>query len=272
VTQIDKKKRLRIGAVQYLNAQPLTWALPRFLPEAALSVDVPSRLAESLVGGRLDVGLIPSIELARLPNGLQVGNACIACGGPAWSVRILSKVPPEKIRRLALDEGSRTSAALAKIFLAEKYDLRPDSLPLPLELDFHDSEADAVLVIGDRGMASHDEKTFPFAIDLGEAWSQAMGLPFVFAVWGARSDLEDRDRVAEQLDAVRDEGIAAIDAILADEAVRMGFSIEHCRDYLTSILTYRLGEQEILGLRLFYAKAAEHGLLDPDSIPEVESS
>ena len=269
MTQIYEQKRPRIGAVRYLNAKPLTWAVPRFLPDAALFDDVPSRLAESLVAGNLDVGLIPSIELARLLGGLQVGDACIACRGPAWSVRILSKVEPKKIQQLALDEGSRTSAALAKIYLAEQYDLHPDALPLPLELDFHESEADAVLLIGDRGMTPHDEELFPYAIDLGEAWHDRTGLPFVFAVWGARSDLVDHDRIAEQLNAARDEGLSSIDSILSDDAARMGVSLELCREYLTSILTYRLGEQEARGLRLFYAKAAEHGLLDPDSIPEV---
>ena len=117
--------KLRIGAVSYLNTKPLIYGIERFAPQAELVLDYPSRLADDLARGRLDVALIPSIEFFHDPSYSIVSDACIACRGPVLSVKLFSRGPIEAIRTLALDEGSRTSVALVRILLAERYGVRP---------------------------------------------------------------------------------------------------------------------------------------------------
>src|SRR5262245_53693445 len=109
------QRKLRVGAVNYLNTKPLVYRLERFAPQAEIVLDLPSRLADDLAAGRLDVALIPSIEYFQSPGYSIVSDACIACRGPVLSVKLFSRVPPAEIRSLALDEGSRTSATLVRI-------------------------------------------------------------------------------------------------------------------------------------------------------------
>src|SRR6266849_3046254 len=116
-----KESAIRIGAVNYLNTKPLIEGLEELAPEADLVLEVPSRLADSLAEGRLDVALIPVIEYFRAGTYSIVPNIAIASRGPVLSVTLFSRVPWEKIRRVALDEGSRTSAALCQILLRKKY-------------------------------------------------------------------------------------------------------------------------------------------------------
>src|SRR5262245_65780526 len=108
---------IRVGAVNYLNTKPLICDLTRIAPEAELLLDVPSRLADRLADGELDVALIPVIEYFRAASYSVVPNVSIATRGPVLSVTLFSKQPWDKIRRVALDAGSRTSAALTQILL-----------------------------------------------------------------------------------------------------------------------------------------------------------
>ena len=113
-TFLQADSRLRIGAVTYLNSKPLIEYLPKCFPEAVIRDDYPSRLADDLAAGQLDVALIPSIEYFRGRNYEIVSDACVAARGPVLSVKLYSRVPWSDIRTLGLDEGSRTSAALVR--------------------------------------------------------------------------------------------------------------------------------------------------------------
>ncbi len=117
--------KLRVGAVNYLNTKPLVYDFERLAPQAELVFDSPSRLADDLAAGRLDVALIPSIEFFHDPTYTIVSDACIACRGPVLSVKLFSRGPIESIRTLALDEGSRTSVALVRILLDERFGIAP---------------------------------------------------------------------------------------------------------------------------------------------------
>src|SRR5213593_2145568 len=147
-----KDSAIRIGAVNYLNSKPLVEGLEELAPEAELVLEVPSRLADSLAEGRIDVGLIPVIEYFRAGTYSIVPNIAVASHGPVLSVTLFSRVPWKDIRWLALDEGSRTSAALAQILLRRRYGVEAEILPLPLNHQAEDVNADAVLLIGDRAM------------------------------------------------------------------------------------------------------------------------
>src|SRR5437868_1638977 len=143
---------LRVGAVNYLNTKPLIYELENLAPEAELILDVPSRLAGLLAEGHLEVALIPVIEYFRAGTYTFVPDIAIASHGPVLSVTLFSRVPWQEICRVALDEGSRTSAALTQVLLRQRYHVRPELVPLTMEQNAEDADADAVLLIGDRAM------------------------------------------------------------------------------------------------------------------------
>ncbi len=260
----DERRPLRIGAVQYLNARPLVWGLAE-RAGAEFIVDLPSRLADRLAGGDLDVALIPSIEYLLGENYCALSNGCVACCGPVRSVRLYGRVPVERVATLALDEGSRTSAALARILLATRHGVRPQVMPLPIGAAPEDCEADAVLVIGDRGFHA-PPGPFAFSWDLGEEWFRWTGLPFVFALWvaqakGAKALGGPRLAwLAGVLESARDEGLGRLEEIAHREAPRLGLSVAECRAYLESHLRFRLGQAEEQGLMHFHKLARAEGL------------
>jgi chorismate dehydratase len=250
--------RLRVGAVTYLNTKPLVFRLEHFAPQAKLSFDLPSRLADNLATGQLDVALIPSIEYFQNPTYTIVSDACIACRGPVLSVKLFCRVPVQNIRSLALDEGSRTSAALSRILLKERFGLEPHLAPLPIGTSLTEVAADAVLVIGDRAIHSPPA---PFAEvwDLGDQWCHWVGLPFVFAMWVARSGV-DVHELEPALAEARDCGVANLEQIAESEAAPLGLTMPQCLAYLRDHLHFYLGPRERNGLQLFYRKASVLGL------------
>ncbi|MFM8291605.1 MAG: menaquinone biosynthetic enzyme MqnA/MqnD family protein [Planctomycetia bacterium] len=252
---------LRIGAVRYLNTKPLVHGLAA----AGFDVryDLPSRLADQLVAGRLDVALIPVVELFRHPDHRIVSDACIGCRGPVMSVKLFFRTPPSRVATLAIDEGSRTSAALARILLAERHGVRPTIEPLPIDAGLGDTRADAVLLIGDRALdrgAVGEARSFQLVWDLGDEWCRWTGLPFVFAVWAARPGI-DIEPVAPLLAAARDSGRANLAAIAAAEAAPHGLTVPQCLGYLRDNLHYELGPRERESLSRFRLLADTMGLL-----------
>jgi chorismate dehydratase len=246
--------RLKVGAVTYLNTKPLVYRLDQFAPAAELSFDLPSRLADDLAAGRLEVALIPSIEYFPNPDYRIVSDACIACGGPVLSVKLFSRVKAANIRTLALDEGSRTSVALIRILLKERFGLEPETVPLPIGSSLADTDADAVLLIGDRAIHSPTGR-FAEVWDLGDQWCQWSGLPFVFAMWVARRGV-DVGNLEAGLAAARDCGVANLEQIAQAEAATLGLTEPQCLSYLRDNLHFYLGPRERQGLELFHEKSA----------------
>ena len=273
--------RVAVGAVSYLNSKPLIEGLEELLEgRATLRLDYPSRLADDLAWGRLDVALIPSIEYFRGQNYEIISDACVAAHGPVLSVKLYSRVPWGEVKSLALDEGSRTSATLARILLAERHGVFPKLEPLPLDHRTQDSSADAILLIGDRAISPPREQ-FLGTWDLGEEWLEWTGLPFVFAMWVGRG-VEGRGLMVESqnslakssssslnpqpstlnhlLSAARDLGIQRLNDIARREAPLLGLSLPTTVSYLSKNLQYHLGPAERNGLKLFYELASGMGL------------
>lgn len=252
---------IRVGAVSYLNAKPLYYHLDEFAPGVSLEMDLPSRLADRLAAGSLDVALIPSVEYLR---GASLGyeilpGFAIAARGAVRSVKLFSRVPFGQIVRLALDAGSRTSQALARVWLDAEHGVRPRRIELlPMGVPIEESTADAVLLIGDRAMTVEPEP-FHSVVDLAEAWNVMTGLPFVFALWVARPGL-DLGTLPETLDRCRAEGLAHAGDLAGEHGPRLGLDVTTCYDYLTNVLSYDLGEPEVAGLRKFATMAARLGL------------
>jgi len=250
---------VRIGAVSYLNSKPLISGLQDRYAQDELVLDVPSRLADDLARGDLDVALIPSVEAFSDPDYEVISDACVATHGPVLSVKLYSRVPPGEIQTLALDEGSRTSAALVKVILAHEFGVHPKLESLPLGCDVSDTNADAILLIGVRAMFAPKE-TFHTVFDLGKKWVEWTGLPFVFAMWVTRRSANVSE-VADRLSFARDHGVAHLDEIAATGAKQLNLSRKVAEDYLKHNLHFRLGGPEREGLRLFHSLVKDLGLI-----------
>ncbi|MEX2310665.1 MAG: menaquinone biosynthesis protein [Pirellulales bacterium] len=262
---------MRIGAVNYLNSKPLVCGLDALAPGVRVTYDLPSRLSDSLAAGRLDVALVPSVEFFRAAGHRIVSDACVACQGPVLSVKLHFRVPPREVRRVALDEGSRTSSALTQILLAELCGVRPRWETLPIGCGLESSDADAVLLIGDRAIQKGEggrgkaegnpepESEFVQVWDLGEVWCEWTGLPFVFAMWIARAGV-DATEVGTLLGTARDRGVRQLAKIAVREAAAMGISSDLATRYLCENLHFTLGRSERAGLRKFYELCVKHDL------------
>lgn len=245
---------LRLGAVSYLNAAPLVEGLERDA-RFELTRDVPARVAESLHAGALDLGLIPAIEYAAGDYAVVPGIA-IACRGAVRSVCLFHRGPTLGApRRVALDTGSRTSVALTRVLLRERLGRDPEYVVLPPDPEAMLDVADAALVIGDRAL--HYDRP---RLDLGAAWLEATGLPFVFAFWAGRPGaLEARD--VDSLLAARRAGLARRDELASAWGAPDAARAARQREYLERNIVYELGAAELAGLREFYRRAHALGLV-----------
>jgi predicted solute-binding protein len=255
---------LRVGVVDYLNSRPLAWGLLRG-PEGRsfeVSLQPPARLADLLASGGLDVGLLPSIELERIPGLVLVGRLGIASTHEVRSVLLVARRPVAEIRRVALDRNSRTSAALTRILFAEKWGVTADYLEMEPDAEAMLAAADAALLIGDPALRI--ERGRYRVLDLAAEWRGMTGLPFVFAAWAAPRE-HAGPPLAAALEASLARGEAELDRIVAEAAAELALPPAELREYLTSNLRYRLGERELAGLAEFHRRAREHGLLPAPS-------
>jgi chorismate dehydratase len=250
--------RIRVGAVNYLNTKPLVYRLDALAPSADLVLDLPSRLADRLADDELDVALIPIIEYFRAGCYSVIPDISIATRGPVLSVTLFSRKPWADIRSVALDVGSRTSAALTQVVLGHRHGIRPALCPLPLNADPETLATDAVLLIGDRAMRAC-LPGFAYAYDLGQEWYEWTGLPFVFAVWAVRPGADLRG-VDKALHAAKEAGLVHAGEIAYREAPLLGLDAGFARRYLTNILHFDLGPREQAGLLHFYHLAGALGL------------
>jgi chorismate dehydratase len=261
--------QVRLGAVGYLNARPLVYGLGRS-PGFSLRFDVPSECAALLHAGAIDLGLIPSIEYLRgaAEGYCIVPDLAIASRGPVDSVALYTRRSMADVRSIAADTGSRTSVALATILCARAFRVRPRIHPEAPNLEAMLDRADAALIIGDSalfqgvGNGRHpvDAARDIEKIDLGELWTKTTGLSFVYAFWAGRTGALSDAHVRE-LRAARDAGVGRAREIaqeyLPGSEERQRIAVR----YLQDNIKYVLGPEELAGLELFYAYAAELGLV-----------
>ena len=145
---------LRVGIVNYLNSRPLAWSFLRERADEGLAPCFlpPAQVADRLSTGTLDVGLVPSIEIQRIPGLRVLPGLCVAATREVRSVLLLSRCAPTQIGRLALDENSRTSAALVRILLSDRFGVQPECLAAPPDLKAMMRVADAALLLGDPAL------------------------------------------------------------------------------------------------------------------------
>lgn len=259
---------IRVGAVSYLNTKPLVEGLHAESPEIDLSFALPSRIADQFHQGKIDVGLIPVVEYFQNEEYRHVPDVAIACRGPVLSVTLFSRVPWGQIRSIALDVGSRTSAALTKILAGQKYQTNPEYISLPLNTQPESLMTDAVLLIGDRALKAC-LPSYQYAYDMGEEWQNWTNLPFVFALWAVRPEVAV-DEITPALQRAKHLGMKRVGWIAAREAEHLSIDPGFCRRYLSNIIRYDLGRDELAGMNLFRILAVEQGLVSGGKSNEPE--
>ncbi len=229
-----------------------------------LEFALPSECADRLAARQTDIGIVPTVELERLDLEVIRGVG-IACRGPIRSILLVLKTPPEAVRTLAADTSSRTSIALARIILAERYAARPRVQPMPPDLDTMLAAADAAVIIGDPALRV-DPAALPYRVlDLGGQWRSLTGLPMVFAVWAARREVFAPELTDMFLASCRF-GRAHLDDIVRQEAGRRGIPEALAREYLGERVVYELGEWEYRGLAEFLERARRLRAEDEDAV------
>jgi chorismate dehydratase len=240
-----------LGAVSFLNARPLLDGLDAD-DAVRLSCAVPAALPDMLARGAVDVAMLPVIDLLRGGRRLQVvSDGCIASESETLTVRVFSRMPPDRITHLHADPDSHTSVVLARVLWRELYHRQPEIVPWSPDVPLDD--VDAVLLIGDK-VVTAAPRGFGFEVDLGGAWRHLTGLPFVFAVWAGRAD-RDFSALAATLAAARDRGVARAAEIAEQEGPVHGWPVALARRYLCETLRYRLTADMRAGMERFFELA-----------------
>ncbi len=266
-------KRLRISAISYLNTAPLMWDFEHGDAGKGfdISYTVPSQCAAELAAGSADIGIIPAAAYASIPGLAILPGVAIASRRPVRSILLVSKVPLDQIRSVALDTSSLTSVALTKVLFAKWWGAGRTFTSMAPDVEKMMAAQDAGLVIGDPALKVDRSRYLTY--DLAEEWIRLTGKPFVFAFWAVRqAALKDASSSAFDLAALfqnsRDHGLepANLDRIARQWAPRLGLSEAEVKSYLTENIYYDLDPACLDGLQLFYRYASECGAL-----PEVPS-
>ena len=261
--------KLRVGIVNFLNSKPLAWGFLKghhadlFAP----TYHPPAMVARLLGQGALDIGLIPSVEVQRIPGLKILPDLCVASTHEVKSVILVSRGPLEQVKRVALDQNSRTSVALLRILLQER-GIHPEYLHERPDPERMLSEADAALLIGDPALKVERDRYQ--VIDLAAEWNALTGLPFVFAVWAVRAGVDLPDLAFYFKSSLR-YGLSSVDTLSREAAAELGLDSADVRSYLTENLHYFLRQEELAGLEEFYRRAHAHGLiLEPRPLEFLE--
>jgi len=237
----------KVGTVAYLNAVPLIRGI-----ENEVIAATPAKLAELLQKNELDAGLVSITEVLFHDRYDILDGIAIASLGEVKSVLLAHRRPISEATEVFCDTASLTSVNLLRVLLAER-GLNPVFKPLP---DYQSATShDFVLLIGDAALdfvfSPHEHEI----MDLGSAWLELTGLPFVYAVWALRRGVENL-ALRRQLREARDFGLDTLDSIVRS---RGEYTYEFRKDYLGWHIHYHLGADEKRGLARFAELLRKHG-------------
>jgi predicted solute-binding protein len=270
------KASLRYALISFLNARPLWWGLTHHPePGEEFQFASPARCANLIAGGDAALALIPAIEMVRIPGVVALPKICIASQTEVRSVLLVSKVPLEAVRSVALDPSSRTSVTLARILIGERFGpehyrkvlFDPVEAAELLRLEGHD----AAVVIGDRALQVSRElpASAKHRYDLVSEWNALYGEPFVFALWaGSRAVIDaglggkSPEELVARLVASREQGLSQVETIAREASGELALPLGELVEYFRSALHYDFGSRERSALARFYALAAKYRLID----------
>ena len=230
------KDAWKFGSVRYLNGRPLIEGLC-----GKVELMTPAELTARFVSGELDAALLSIADVFDLENVEIVPGAAIGCRGPVYSVVLAYRGELNQLRRVALDPASRTSSGLLRVVMESFLGIKCEYLPRA------ESAEEARLIIGDPAIAFRKQASAEWRfLDLGEAWHQQTGLPFVFAVWVVRNSHPDRVAIRQTLQDSLKLGLQNIPQIAAVEA-----DPDFAREYLTRYIRYEFGEEQMQAVARF---------------------
>ena len=245
---LENTTKFRIGSVPYLNAAPLTRGI-----ESELIFATPAKLAEMLGRDELDAALVSVTEVLLKDRYDVLDGVSIASLGEVYSVLLAHKKPLAEAQEIFCDTASLTSVNLLKVLLAEQ-GLKPEFKPL--ESYAEAAEKDFVLLIGDRAIEFQRALHTHEILDLGGAWLELTGLPFVYAVWALRRGIDNRD-LKRELKESKWFGIDTLDTIIE---TREEFDEDFRRDYFEWHIHFHLAEDEKRAITKFGELLTKHGL------------
>jgi len=262
-TKNQQAHRPRIAASSYLNTAPLIWSFTNGSQRDAVELftdTAPARCASMLANGEVDAALVPVIEYQRIPDIAIVPDVCVGSKTAVRSVVLVTrKNNLKKVERVALDESSRTSAALVKILFREFLGFEPQWETSAPDVKSMLTHADAALIIGDPAMTIPRDQFRVF--DLATLWHEFTGFGFVFAMWMVRKG--SPEKVASiDFAAARDEGLAKVGEIARNYAPRIGLSESEIHKYLKDNIVFRVDDQMQKGLTRYFELARLHELLE----------
>lgn len=259
----NSHRRARIAASSYLNTAPLIWSFMLGSQRDAVELftdTAPARCAEMLAGDEVDAALVPVIEYQRIRNVAIVPDVCVGSRSAVRSVVLATRLNNlKKVERVALDDSSRTSAALVRIIFREFLGFEPVWQTSHPDLKSMLRHADAALIIGDPAMKIPRDQFRVF--DLATLWHEFTGFGFVFAMWMAPRERIDRIRGVNFAGA-RDEGLAHLVEIAAQYKTQLGLPVDEIKTYLTENIAFRMDEEMGKGLELYFDLAVKHKLID----------
>ncbi len=240
-----RSNKVKVGAVSYLNTKPLVFGFEKGMmkDEVELTYDYPGKIAQLLLNGTIDVGLVPVSIIPEMKEHHLVADYCIAADGTVASVCLFSEVPLEEITTVLLDYQSRTSVLLVQYLLKEHWQMHPVFKKAGIDFINEIKGTTAAVVIGDR--AFKQRIVSPYIYDLGEAWKNHTGLPFVFATWVSNKVLP-RDFIAS-FNAANEYGLQRLDEVISENPCN-DFDL---KKYYTHHIQYRLDDVKRQGLQKF---------------------
>jgi len=237
--------KIKVGAVSYLNTMPLLYGIEQspVRSQIDLYTDFPSAVADRLLQGTIDIGLVPVAIIPQLPYAEIISDYCIGADGPVASVCLFSQVPMEEITTVLLDYQSRTSVALAQVLLKKYWKKEVVFKPAVPGFENEISGTTAAVVIGDRALQL--QSTASYAYDLAEAWKAFAGLPFVFAAWVANKPIPAH--FVHAFNEANRHGLELIETVVKLHP-DVGYDLQH---YFTKNISYHFTDEKKAGLELF---------------------
>jgi chorismate dehydratase len=241
------ERKWRIGAVSYLNTRPLLFGLEQsgLMSQIELIKTYPAVIAQDLIDGKIDMGLVPVAVIPLLKEAHLVSKYCIGAESAVASVCIFSDVPIDQIDKVYLDYQSRTSVQLAKILLQQFWKKEVEFIKADENYINQISGRTAGVIIGDRALLARSN--FKYIYDLAEAWIDHTGLPFVFATWIANKPIPSD--FIKSFDLVNEYGLSHIDDVVT--SITDDDSAYDLNTYFTKNISYDFNEQKKKGLALF---------------------
>ena len=249
------KHKIKVAAVSYLNTIPFLYGLEqdeKLLAQLDLRLEYPSKCADLLKTGEVDLALIPIAEIPNINHSTIISDFCIGAVGKVNTVMLYSDCPLHEIKSIALDYQSRTSVMLTKVLVNNFWNI--DVLFKETTEGYINSisESEAGVVIGDRAFDLNG--TFPYEFDLAEEWFKFTGLPFVFACWVANKPLSNY--FADQFSEALKVGLENKEKAILLWQQKDNNSID-LKSYLNSDISYDFDDAKKLALKKFLEFAAE---------------